>query len=174
MAQPPKSKYSIEPIPDSDLVSRCCFTAEGSPSLDPASDFTNDFELSATDPSPKLSVVWRKYAVECHDVDQRGEIIADKKNARNQAKGKHLRRLIYTGYRTATVQTIRTIRSERNFRFSVTHIPDDTFRAHALIALEHADHPGGPALTRNDRIEMRHQLVNQMPRDDDPPNDECI
>jgi hypothetical protein len=163
-------KYPIESIPAEDLVSRCCFAVEGIRPLDEATDFkfspaeNSEFPLA-------LSVFWRKYTVERHDVDQCGEILAEIKNNRNKGK-KRSGRFTYVGYRTAMVQTIRSIRTERDFGFSVTHVPSNTFRAHSHIAIEHVDHPGGPALMVNDKRDLISQLIDRMPMDYAPSDEE--
>jgi hypothetical protein len=169
LAQPHKSKYPIEFIPAADLVSRCCFAINGIPPLDPATDFK--FSDADRENPLTLSVCWRKYAVERHDVDQRGEILAKIKNERNQRK-KRSGRITYIGYRTAAVQTIRAIRTERGFGFSVMHAPSKEFRAHAHIAMEHASHPNGPVLERNDKLDLKDALIARMPMDETSLDDE--
>jgi hypothetical protein len=170
LTQQGTSKYPIEPIPGPDLISRCCFSINGIRSLDPATDFK--FAGADHDQFPlALSVVWRKYAVERHDVDQHGEVIAKIKNDRNQTKKRQGRvTYIYIGYRTAMAQTIRAMRTDRQFGFGVTHVPRNTSRAHAHITIEHAHHPNGPAILPNDKRDLMSQLVDGMPMDAPPPD----
>lgn len=164
MAQRANSRYATETILDQDLISRCCYAIEGIGDLDPATHFNfspaNHPEYPLT-----ISVVWRKYAIERHDVDQRGEAIAKDKNRPGRRRNRSSM-LIYIGYRTATAQTIRAIRSEHEFKFSVTHAPSNDFLAHAQIAIEHTNHLNPPALTPSEKMELISQLVDAMPIDD--------
>ena len=172
MVQQAKPNYPIESIPPEDSVSSCCFAIDGIRPLDPATDFKFTPADHKTVPLA-TSVVWRKYAVNRYDVDQRGEIIADERNARNR-KNKRLGTLTYVGFRTAMVRAIHSIRTERGFRFAVTHAPSLTFRAHARITIEHANHPDGPAFMINDRVDLMSQLIDRMPMDVVLPNEEAV
>ena len=174
MANQSRSRYPTEFIPDADLVSRCCFTANGVRNLDSATDFK--FSPATKPEFPlTLSAVWRKYAVNRYEVDQHGERIAEIKNERGQAD-KRKAQSAYVGYRTSTAKLIRDIRTEHGFGYSVTHAPSKTSRAHAHISIIHSDHPDGPvpAQTQNDSRELVHEFINVMPMDDAPTDEDIV
>ena len=155
-----KSKYPVEVIAPDDLISRCCFSINGVRPLDLATDFT------FSDPNHvfpnTLSAVWRKYAVERHDVDQRGEHIAREKNQRN----KRVKKIVsYTGFRTALADDIRSIRTERDFGLAVDHAPSNTFRAHAHISIVSIGNPAA-TFTVNDKRDVVSELISRMPLDE--------
>ena len=102
-------------------------------------------------------------------MDQYGEMVAKIKNHR-YGKKKGSANFAYIGYRTAVVGAIRAIRTERNFRFSVTHAPSNTFRAHAHVSIENSGDASEQVLMPNDRRELMHELIHAMPVDEAPPD----
>jgi hypothetical protein len=168
LSQPEKkSKYPTETIPEPDLVSRCIFFVDGT-RLDPLTDFKFSGADHAEHPLT-LSGSWRKYAPARYEIEQRGEFIADFQNARNKkSKKMPLKIMKYAGFRTATAQTIRGMRTGRDFGFAVVHHPDDYHRAHTHITITHEDHPNGPSPMKNDLVELKQMLVDGMPVDEEP------
>ena len=52
------------------------------------------------------------------------------------------------------------------------HAPSKEFRAHAHIAMEHASHPNGPVLERNDKLDLKDALIARMTMDETSLDDE--
>jgi hypothetical protein len=145
--------YEIEPIPKSDKVSRGCEF----PNITPPSgvDLDSFFVFGSRDKVE--SVYWRKYAdsiesvhlYECERV--RGS------NERRSSKVNYVCRA-YTGARTALVECIQDIKTDRGFVFSVNHFPENSVRAHAHICMPEFHEDKKTKIKANDKIVLINSL----------------
>lgn len=147
-----QASAAVEEIPDADRISRACF--ELSALIDPESSFK--FERDQRGDRIE-SVFWRKYAVLISDVHARGCRIEQQKNIRLSGQGKPLKK--YSGATTAGVGSVRTISTERGFRFSVVHFPESGDMAHSHIGIL-----APPAFAKPKANDMR-ELIRMLARD---------
>lgn len=132
----------IEAIGDTESVSRAYFALPGE--LAPESHFQFIYDKDRDERAE--SVYWRRYAPSINDVHERGCSLQAKWIGTGSKQ-------IYEGARTAVVERIRSIRSERGHRFEVIHYPQDSDRAHAHVAIVRASGKV-QGLNKNDKLEL--------------------
>lgn len=144
----------IEPIPDSDQISRGC-------SVPPGVDAESVFVFKSDSSGARVeSVIWRKYAPTLMEVHERGCARTKSASEKRAADGKDPK--IYMGSMTSLVRPIRLIRTGRGFGFAVVHLPENGDNSHAHICMEAVTASSMNDLKKNDRRELIHLLFKEF------------
>ena len=133
-------EYEVEKISSDDNVSRGCYIPPG---IDPESNFP--FPSA----HPAESVYWRKYANIIESVHERGCKLARERSTKKDLV------VEYVGAITASVKSIRDIKTERGYCVEVDHLPENGDSSHAHLCIVN---PNGlrkfKKFPPNDRIEL--------------------
>lgn len=149
--------YEIESIPVSDFVSRGCEFPNISP---PAGVDPDSFFVFSTDQETKEraeSLYWRKYA---HEIEVVHHYECDRVRQSNERRSTNHNYIhhAYTGTRTALIEKILNIESNRGFSFTVDHAPEKGIRAHTHIFMPELHKDKITRTNKTDRMELIHYL----------------